>query len=182
MPVTCAVRSCKRNNIKSNERFFSFPAVRKNSTGINKLLISRRVAKWQIACGLKAVFTSSKICSRHFVFGHPAHLEEVESVDWVPSLFLIDSDEKADSPGASIEAESAHSHVDVSVGTEEPPESDDKEESSSDLVTDTDVGAILDDFIEGHSFENSDVSDLNLFQDLVRLADCWPDFAMTSEW
>lgn len=88
MAITCVVQGCKSNNAASKIRFFSYPAVRKHGKEEIRKLSKIRQERWLNVCPVPKVSSTWRICGKHFVGGCPAELEDVDNVDWVPSLLL----------------------------------------------------------------------------------------------
>ncbi|XP_044761286.1 uncharacterized protein LOC123318667 [Coccinella septempunctata] len=92
MPSFCAVVNCGKRGNRDVERFFRIPATLKNRGPHIETLSQQRREAWRKA--LKRVdFHESaqkyaRICSRHFITGEPAHLEDNANPDWVPNQHM----------------------------------------------------------------------------------------------
>ncbi|VEN40896.1 unnamed protein product [Callosobruchus maculatus] len=90
MPVTCIVAGCKSRAERNGVRFFSVPAVKYNRFLTVKNELSRKRRDVWIAALKRLDLTESKlknqrVCSKHFITGKPASLEDENNPDWVPS-------------------------------------------------------------------------------------------------
>lgn len=91
--VNCCVQACPSNAATDGAggvSYFRFPVVRSDRE-------HRDISRDRRAAWVKAAAVASRpdvnvdyalVCSRHFVSGRPAKLEQVESVDWVPTRFM----------------------------------------------------------------------------------------------
>uniref|UniRef100_A0A8D8ADR6 Zinc finger protein 26 n=1 Tax=Culex pipiens TaxID=7175 RepID=A0A8D8ADR6_CULPI len=99
--VNCCVQACPSNaDGAGGVSYFRFPVVRIDRE-------HRDISRDRRAAWVKAAAVAGRpdvnvdyalVCSRHFVSGRPAKLEQVESVDWVPTRFLA---------GAGVDLEQA---------------------------------------------------------------------------
>ncbi|XP_055842978.1 uncharacterized protein LOC129909876 isoform X1 [Episyrphus balteatus] len=91
MPHYCCINGCK--SISSNVPggcvgFFAFPSVRTRGGTLAELAIERR-NRWFKAINKKTLNTNSaRVCSKHFISGKCAKLQDNHNPDWVPSLNL----------------------------------------------------------------------------------------------
>ncbi|XP_023024301.2 uncharacterized protein isoform X2 [Leptinotarsa decemlineata] len=90
MPVTCIVVSCGSRNNKDKIGFYSVPTVSKHKFLTDKNELSKKRRALWLAAIKRDDLTDSKIkyqkvCSRHFITGKPASLEDETNPDWVPS-------------------------------------------------------------------------------------------------
>uniref|UniRef100_A0A1Q3F4B1 Putative transcriptional repressor salm n=1 Tax=Culex tarsalis TaxID=7177 RepID=A0A1Q3F4B1_CULTA len=85
--VNCCVQACPSNADNTGVSYFRFPVVRSDRE--HRDLSQNRRRAWVGAVGRPDVNVEyALVCSRHFVSGRPAKLEERESVDWIPTRFL----------------------------------------------------------------------------------------------
>ncbi|KAJ8912346.1 hypothetical protein NQ315_014713, partial [Exocentrus adspersus] len=90
MPVTCLVVGCGSRSNRNNVNFYSVPAIlsHKFVTGKNELS-KRRRALWIAAIKRddlnESKLKNQRVCSKHFITGKPAALEDENHPDWVPS-------------------------------------------------------------------------------------------------
>ncbi|KAH1010090.1 hypothetical protein HUJ05_004445 [Dendroctonus ponderosae] len=90
MPVVCIVIGCSSRYQRDKVRFYSIPAALNNKflTHKNELSAKRR-NRWLTAInrgGLTdSIIRNQRVCSKHFVTGKPAALEDENHPDWVPT-------------------------------------------------------------------------------------------------
>ncbi|XP_050500913.1 uncharacterized protein LOC126886507 [Diabrotica virgifera virgifera] len=90
MPLTCIVVNCGSRSKRDKVSFFAIPKPLKfkHAIHLNELTVKRR-KKW-IRAIRRADLTESKlkyqkVCSKHFIQGQPAKLEDVNDPDWIPT-------------------------------------------------------------------------------------------------
>ncbi|XP_045466386.1 uncharacterized protein LOC123675148 isoform X2 [Harmonia axyridis] len=93
MPSFCCVVDCGNRRPRDNVKFFRIPAILNftHKKVLNELSKLRR-EKWLSAIR-RADLTEKKlknavVCSKHFVTGKPAGLEDDRNPDWVPSISM----------------------------------------------------------------------------------------------
>ncbi|XP_050502850.1 uncharacterized protein LOC126882069 isoform X2 [Diabrotica virgifera virgifera] len=92
MPHWCCVLNCGRRSNRDKVKFYRFPLVLhfKHRTDLNKLSCERQ-KQWLNAIKRESYTSEMKIknarvCSNHFITGKPAALQNVNDVDWIPSV------------------------------------------------------------------------------------------------
>ncbi|XP_056637412.1 uncharacterized protein LOC130445669 isoform X1 [Diorhabda sublineata] len=91
MPAFCCVINCSSNSKRDKVKFFRIPKILsfKHRTDLNELSAVRK-RRWLDAIN-REDFTedrlkNARICSKHFITGKPASLEDSLNLDWVPSV------------------------------------------------------------------------------------------------
>ncbi|XP_050293204.1 uncharacterized protein LOC126733833 [Anthonomus grandis grandis] len=89
MPSFCSVVKCLMRAERDNVKFFRIPAALKDRGDILDALSNERRDLW-IKSLKRGPFTdtflkNARICSRHFINGAPAELEDKGNPDWVPN-------------------------------------------------------------------------------------------------
>ncbi|XP_056632619.1 uncharacterized protein LOC130442486 [Diorhabda sublineata] len=90
MPQTCLVLDCGSRSNRDDVRFFSIPAELSFRFVKEKNELSKKRRALWIAAINRDDLTESKlknqrVCSKHFITGKPAALEEYSHPDWIPS-------------------------------------------------------------------------------------------------
>ncbi|KAK9964741.1 hypothetical protein ABG768_005886 [Culter alburnus] len=92
MPMICVVIGCtNRSNRETTKSFYRVPKVVAHRGETWKKLTEKRREKWLENLYLRssgAESANARVCSDHFVKGCPSALNEVESVDWAPTVKL----------------------------------------------------------------------------------------------
>ncbi|KAJ8963021.1 hypothetical protein NQ317_006156 [Molorchus minor] len=89
MPSFCAVVNCSKRAERDQVRFFRIPAVLKGRVKEVETLSKERRERWVRSLkrgNLSETFLkNARICSNHFLKGAPAHLEDKDNPDWIPT-------------------------------------------------------------------------------------------------
>lgn len=91
--VLCVVFGCsKRSGRDKDVRFFRIPKVIRNR-GPTRLQLSQRRRTGFLTTISRSgmtekILSNDRICSKHFISGQPAALEDETNPDWLPSLNL----------------------------------------------------------------------------------------------
>uniref|UniRef100_A0AAV2KDQ1 THAP domain-containing protein 1 n=1 Tax=Knipowitschia caucasica TaxID=637954 RepID=A0AAV2KDQ1_KNICA len=90
MVCSCWVPGCtNRANGTDKVGFYSIPSVRVHEGDFTKSLSEERRRLWLASVNRKDEPTKfSKICSSHFITGHPSSMYERSNPDWAPTLKL----------------------------------------------------------------------------------------------
>ncbi|XP_062563344.1 zinc finger protein 311-like [Armigeres subalbatus] len=89
MPSKCAVLSCPIYSPNKEIGLFRIPAVRVRASEDLRVQMLQRRARWGEVLHLSdPQMSHALVCGRHFVSGKPSAPEEIDSVDWVPTLHL----------------------------------------------------------------------------------------------
>ncbi|KAM7375531.1 hypothetical protein PAMA_014576 [Pampus argenteus] len=92
MPMVCVVYGCSnRSNRETTRSFYRVPKVVVHKGEKCKTLTGKRRQTWLLNLGLRpgvAESDNARVCSDHFVKGCPSSLNDVESVDWAPTVNL----------------------------------------------------------------------------------------------
>ncbi|XP_031173694.1 uncharacterized protein LOC116063007 [Sander lucioperca] len=89
MPMFCVVNGCtNRSDQQTQLGYHRVPKVVVNKGEECKKLTEMRRKKWLENLPPSAGTLHSRVCSDHFVGGCPSALNDVEAVDWVPTLNL----------------------------------------------------------------------------------------------
>ncbi|XP_051992214.1 uncharacterized protein LOC127650670 isoform X2 [Xyrauchen texanus] len=144
MPMFCVVYGCSnRSNRETTRSFYRVPKVVLHKGEKCKKLTEKRREKWLLNLRSRgAESDNARVCSDHFVKGCPGALNDVESVDWAPTVNLGYQKGKPMSEALRIREErmkprdDQHRHVEGAVALLDLHKSAEKPEDNTEMLRD----------------------------------------------